>query len=234
MMDEMLDGMTPEAFFEYLHSLPKPKPTRCSPEIRQWYVEHCLPTLKAQALSELQRNDGVSPKLVLFRDNGGMAVVDVAKLYKNWGDNESKNRTAHAHQLGALMPSVKASVFAVEAWCLRGAPSKEMTEAMRHGLKDHPDRTEVLIFQMIHLDQPTNTVMQLSSMVEIIKVFSANRDAETSAGTKLGDETISDPMGEDELVMKGRFIVGSGEAHETDDQSDHDQGGDTVQGRESP
>ena len=73
-------------------------------------------------------------------------------------------------------------------------------------LGDHPDRYEVLMFQMLHYERETNTMMQLSTMIEILKVLGMPRRRSMWAGTKLDDKTVTtDPLfGEGR--MEGRFI----------------------------
>ncbi len=195
--------------WQYLKTLPKPQVAKCSPEIRTWFETQALPTLKNHALSELHRKDACKPMLVSFRDSGGMAVVDVQEaMGGDWGDSESKDHTARVHQISAMVPSVKASVFCVEAWVVRNVDPKELEEHMKTGIKDHPDRGEVIMFHMIHYDHANNALMQLTTMIEVLKVFSADRDPETWSGTKFGTEEIVDPHGDDDLAFRGRFIAG--------------------------
>ena len=98
----------------------KPKPAPASDEIKQWWNKTALPTLKAQMLSELQRSDGVPPRLIGFMREGKMGIIDVGEATGgNWGSQRSKDATAFVHRIAALTPGTYASVFCSEAWGLR-------------------------------------------------------------------------------------------------------------------
>ena len=77
-------------------------------------------------------------------------------------------------------------------------------------LGDHPDRYEILMFQMLHYEPETNSMMQLSTMIEILKVLGEPRRHSMWAGTKLGDETTTDPLF-GEARMSGRFVFREGD-----------------------
>lgn len=193
--------------YEYLKSLPRPTAVKCSDEIRRWFEITALPILKDQALSELRRKNGCPPRLVSFRDTGGVAVIDLNEVCGgNWGAADTKDRTAHIHLVGAMVPTVKASVFCVEAWSLKHVDRAEMEKHRHTGISHHPDRGEAMMFTMIHYDQPNNAIMQLTAMVDVIKVLGQNTSPEAWADTKYGEATVSDPMGDDDMRYTGRFV----------------------------
>ena len=210
MADPKID---PGKLLDMLRSI-KPKPVPVTSEVREWWEKTALPTLKAQALSELHRYDEFHPRLIGMMENGSMGIVDVAKATGGvFGSRRSKNATAFVHQIAALVPGTYASVFCVEAWALHGKGHKELDRNIEKypNLGDHPDRHEVMMFQMLHYEVKDNTMMQLSTYVEILKVLGANRSREAWRGTTLGEETTTDPVGSNELRMTGRFIFGDGE-----------------------
>ena len=107
------------ALLDYLRNL-KPKPAPASDELKQWWDNKALPPLKAQALSELQRHDEFSPRLIGFMEGGDMGIIDVSEAVGgNWGDRQSKDATAFIHKIAALVPGTYASVFCSEAWSLK-------------------------------------------------------------------------------------------------------------------
>jgi hypothetical protein len=210
MADPEIDAMQ---LLDMLRSI-KPKPKPVTPEVREWWEKTALPTLKAQALSELHRNDEFKPRLVGMMKGGGMGIVDIAKATGGvFGNSRSKNATAFVHQIAALIPSTYASVFCVEAWALRTNTKGELDrQADKYpNLGDHPDRYEVVMFQMLHYEREDNSMQQLATMIEVIKVLGANRSREAWRGTTLGEETTTDPMEHSELRMTGRFIFADGE-----------------------
>lgn len=204
-----------DALLEMLKSI-KPKPTTCSPEVREWWEKTALQTLKRQALSELWRNDEYSPRIMGFMKDGTMGIVDITKALGTFGDVRSKNATAFVHKIAALVPGTYASVFCTEAWALRGSGGKENFDRQRDkypDLGDHPDRHEVLMFNMLHYDVDTNAMMQLATMIEVIKVLGANRSRKAWRDTNLGEDMTTDPLapGPDGMKMTGRFIFGDAE-----------------------
>lgn len=196
---------------EFLRTL-KPKAAPASDEIKQWWNDKALPTLRAQALSELHRHDQFSPRLMGFMKGGGMGVIDVGKAVGgNWGSAHSKDATAFIHKLTALVPGTHASVFCSEAWALGAKSSGEMDRNSEKypNLGDHPDRYEVMMFQMLHYEVETNTMMQLSTMIEILKVLGLPRHRGMWAGTNLSDKIMTtDPLFGEGGRMEGRFIFG--------------------------
>lgn len=201
------------ALLEMLRSI-KPKLVPCSQEVRDWWEKTALPTLKAQALSELQRNDEFMPRLVGFMKDGTMGVVDVASATGGtFGSAASKDATAVIHKVAAMVGGTYASVFCVEAWALHSSGKDGLKREVDKypNLGDHPDRSEVVMFQMLHYEVENNTMMQLQTMVETIKVLGANRSRAAWRATKFGQEEITDPLGGGELRLKGRFIVGDPE-----------------------
>jgi len=190
----------------------KPTAVACSPEVRDWWNTKALPTLRSQALSELHRNDEFAPRIVGFMKGGDMGVVDVSKATGgNWGSTQSKDATAFIHKIAALVPGTYASVFCSEAWALRTKNKGVLDRNVEKypNLGDHPDRDEVMMFQMLHYDRETNTMMQQSTMIEILKVLGANRSRETWRHTKLSDDVqTTDPI---DGSMTGRFVFGDPE-----------------------
>jgi len=193
----------------------KPKPAPASDEIKAWWDKIGLPTLKAQALSELHRSDGIPPRLIGFmKGGGGMGVIDVSEATGGeWGSRRSKDATAFVHRIAAMTPGTYASVFCSEAWGLRASSSGELDRQYDKypSLGDHPDRYEILMFQMLHYEYETNSIMQISTMIEILKVLGEPRRRSMWAGTKLADEvTTTDPLfGEGK--MTGRFVFREGD-----------------------
>lgn len=203
-----------DALFQMLTSI-KPVATPCSPEMREWWEKTALPTLKAQALSELHRNDEFKPRIIGFKKNGMMGVVDVMQATRGmFGDVPSKNATAFVHKISAMVPGTYASVFCVEAWALRsnGKESLNRQADKYPNLGDHPDRYEVMMYHMLHYDVDANTMMQLSTMVEVIKVLGADRSRAAWRGTTFGEANITDPNDpKDGVTMTGRFVFGDPE-----------------------
>ena len=201
---------------EILRSL-KPKAAPASDEIKAWWDNTGLPTLKAQMLSELHRNDTIPPRLVGFMKNGDMGIIDISKATGgHWGSQRSKDATAFVHKVAALTPGTLASVFCSEAWSLRAQTHEELDRNYEKypNLGDHPDRIEVLMFQMLHYEPETNSMMQLSTMIEILKVLGEPRRRSMWAGTKLADKAdTTDPLfGEGR--MTGRFVFREGDLDE--------------------
>lgn len=199
--------------FDVLLSL-NPKPAPCSPEIRAWWLDTGLPTIKAQALSELCRNDEFPPRLLGLMKGGTMGIVDISKAtHGTWGNRASKDATAKVHQVAAMIPGTMASVFCVETWVLKSkGPERELNRQMDKypNLGDHPDREEAVMFNMLHYDADTNTMMQLTTHVMVIKVLGTNRSRRAWADTKWGAEETTDPHSPDATMrMVGRFIFGS-------------------------
>jgi len=184
----------------------KPTAVACSPEVQDWWNTKALPTLRAQALSELHRNDEFAPRIIGFMKDGDMGVVDVSKATGgHWGSTASKEATAFVHKLAALVPGTYASVFCSEAWALFANKSEIDRQVDKYpNMGDHPDRCEVVMFQMLHYEVEANTMMQQSTMIEVLKVLGANRSQAMWQHTKLSDEVITtDPF---DGLMTGRFI----------------------------
>jgi len=203
-----------QMLFEMLKSI-KPTPTACSPEVREWWEKTALPTLQAQALSELHRNDEMPPRIMGFMKDGSTGIVDVVKATGgNWGNIPSKDATAFVHKIAAMVPGTYASVFCVEAWALRASEKGEFDRDREKypNLGDHPDRYEVVMFQMLHYDVEANTMMQLATMIEVIKVLGHNRSRQVWRDTKFGEVNTTDPLaGDAGQRMTGRFIFGDPE-----------------------
>jgi len=147
---------------------------------------------------------------------GTMGVVDVSSATGGeWGSVASKEATAFIHKIAALVPGTYASVFCSEAWALRANSKGELNRQNDKypNMGDHPDRDEVMMFQMLHYEIEANTMMQQSTMIEILKVLGANRSRETWRHTKLSDDVkTSDPhSGKEGYRMTGRFIFGDPE-----------------------
>jgi len=172
------------------------KPVPASSAIRDWFDAVALPTLKAQALSELCRRDHFPPRLIGYMEDGGTVPVDVADaMGGTFGDARTKNAAAFVHKLTALLPGCKASVLCVETWALSATPAEPLDSIAKH-----PDREEAVMVNMLHHDHKTGGLMQLVALLKVIKVLSANPTATTWAGTKFGECSIVDPM-----ATAGRF-----------------------------
>jgi hypothetical protein len=188
----------------------KPKPVPVSDEIRQWWDLKALPMLKSQVLSELHRHDGFSPRLIGFmKDGGEMGIIDVTNaMGGEWGSQRSKDATAFIHRIAALVPGTYASVFCSEVWSLKANKQGEFDRNVEKypSLGDHPDRFEAMMFQMLHYERENNTMMQLTTMIDVLKVLGEPRRRSMWSGTKLADYTMTtDPLfGEGK--MEGRFI----------------------------
>ena len=194
-----------ERIIDILNTLPRPKPVPCSAAIRAWWESTALPLLKDQALSELRRNDAYPPRLIGFMDDNSMGMIDVGKAFGAvpWGDGRSKDITARVHQLSARIPGVKAAVFCSEAWAatLKGRRREDLPDNL--GDWHDPDRKEVMMWSMLHHDWSDNTMMQLQTMVDVLRVLGTRRSRTTWAETKYGTATTDDPM---TVMTKGRFI----------------------------
>lgn len=197
---------------EYLSRLPKPVPTKATPEFRKYFDETVVPVLKDQALSELRRTDQFSPRLISFMDDGSMGIVDIgAAMGGNFGSAQSKEITARVHQFSAKVPGVNVVVFCCETWMLHSTKEQPIPEeVMKKSIADHPDRKEAVMFNALHFDPKTGAMYQLIAMFEVLKVLGADRSFMAWQGTVYADATmVSDPMGEPgQPAMKGRFIVG--------------------------
>src|SRR5882672_1739650 len=207
--------LNPDHLLDMLRTI-KPTAVACSQEIQDWWNTKALPLLRTQALSELHRNDEFKPRIVGFMKDGTMGVVDVSSATGGeWGSVASKEATAFIHKIAALVPGTYASVFCSEAWALRANSKGELNRQNDKypNMGDHPDRDEVMMFQMLHYEIEANTMMQQSTMIEILKVLGANRSRETWRHTKLSDDVkTSDPhSGKEGYRMTGRFIFGDPE-----------------------
>ena len=194
---------------DMLRSL-KPKAAPTTDDIKTWWVNEALPVLKTQALSELHRKDEFSPCLVGFMSNGELAVTDVAKATGGtFGSRSSKEATAFVHKISAMVPGTKASVFGSEVWSLRqkwDGKTIDREYDKYPSLADHPDRMECVMFQMLHYDSASNTMMQLSTMFETIKVLGQPRHRGMWTGTTLAEEFETTDPHVGPIKMEGRFI----------------------------
>jgi len=205
----------PDVLLDMLRTI-KPTATPTSQEVHEWWDKTALPLLRSQALSELHRNDEFLPRIIGFMKDGTMGVVNVSEATGgNWGNLASKDATAFIHKIAAMVPGTMASVFCVEAWSLRANAKDELDRQSDKypNLGDHPDRSEVVMFQMMHYDPDSNTMMQLVTMIEVLKVLGAKRSRAMWQHTKLADEVVTtDPhSGKDGYTMTGRFIFGDPE-----------------------
>jgi hypothetical protein len=204
-----------DALLKVLEQL-KPVPSPCAPEVREWWDKTALPLLRDQSLSELRRNDDYPPRIMGFMEGGGMGVVNVSEaMGGEWGSVLSKDITAHIHRIAAVVPGTYASVFCSEAWGLRANKAGEFERQREKypSLGDHPDAYEMVVFQMLHYERETNRMMQLSTMIEILKVFAARRTPHTWLHTKLADKVdTTDPLDTSKgATMTGRFVFGDPE-----------------------
>lgn len=212
----MARDIDPKRLFDALRTI-KPVASPCSPEVRDWWDKTALPTLRDQALSELRRNDEFPPRLIGFTKGGDMGVVDVSKATGgDWGSARSKDATALIHKIAALVPGTFASVFCAEAWGLRANSKGELDRNHEKypNLGDHPDACEMMMFNMLHYERESNRMMQLNTMIEMLKVLGAKRSREAWQGTKLADkvETVDPLDTKDGPAMRGRFVFGDPES----------------------
>ena len=206
----------PKTLLDLLRTI-KPTPSPCAPEVRQWWETVALPLLRDQALSELRRHDEMPPRIFGFMNKDGtdMGIVDVAKATGGtWGTTRSKDATAFIFKIAALVPGTYASVFASEVWAVHGQTHEELDRNREKypNLGDHPDSYEMVMFQMLHYEREANTIMQLSTMIEIEKVL-GKRTRLSWQHTKLADEVKTvDPLDlKDGKTMSGRFVFGDPE-----------------------
>ena len=195
----------------------KPKAAPCSPWLRNWWEVTALPLLRDQCLSELRRSDGFPPRIFGFmkQDGSDLAIVNIADaMGGNWGSAKSKDVTAFLHRMAALVPGTYASVFVAEAWALHANSEGELDRNAEKypNMGDHPDRYEMMMFQMLHYEHADNHMMQLSTFIEIEKVLGADRSPAAWQHTKLSDKAeITDPLfpgGSEMRQMTGRFVFG--------------------------
>lgn len=207
-----LDPKVQSEIVKYLKSLPPPVAAPASAAMRSHFETVVLPVLKAQALSELQRNNEFKPRIISFMDDGSIGIVDVSSaLGGNWGTAHSKETTARVHRFSTMVPGVNIAVFCVEAWSLRkDKPTDEDLKMPTKSIHDHPDRTENMMFTALHYERETGEMMQLVAFIEVIKVLGARPSSEMWRHTKYGGATIIDPMSpeKDGMAMKGRFVAG--------------------------
>ena len=213
------DPLDDDKLLTYLRTL-NPKVVQVSYEIRQWWENTALLTLKSQAMSELQRHDVFEPCLVGFMKDGSLGRTNVMDATGgSWGSRASKDATAFVHRIAAMIPGTHASVFCSEVWSLHGTEKKELDRNIKKypNLGDHPDRQESVMFSMLHYVSEANTIMQLHTMVEVLKVLGEPRHPMMWAGTKFGEEHTVDPNDPKAgMHYKGRFVVG----HPLDDKDD--------------
>jgi len=194
---------------ELFESEDAPKPVPASDAIRSYLNDKILPELKDQFLSELRRKNGFSPRLIGFMDDGSMGIIDVGKAMDvDWGGRGTKEATAAVHRIASILPGVRASVFCVEMWTL--AKPLESHEEMPKDIADHPDRQEGVMFNLLHYDRATNSMMQLMVIVEVIKVLGHNLSPDAWKHTEFGETKIIDTNAEYARGTKGRFIYGGG------------------------
>ena len=211
-------GLTPEdqkALIAYLKSLPTPKPVEASPEFNEYFRGTVLPALKAQALSELHRHDEFSPRLVSFMRDGSIGIVDVSEaMGGQFGSTVSKDITARIHQFSTRVPGVHTVVFCTETWMLhQTAKPGEVPQAYKGSLANHPDRQEAVMFNAIHYNPENGDMMQLTCLIEVLKVLGANRSRAAWAGNKFDTEIITDTQSKSNegMRMTGRFVIGDTE-----------------------
>jgi hypothetical protein len=188
----------------------KPNYVQASPEKRKWWDEVALPHLKDHMLSQLHRNNEAAPVLVGFTATGDVGVIDVAKSTGGtFGSRASKDAVATVQRVSAMIPGTLASVFCCEAWALRGNSKGEMDRNIEKypNLGDHPDRFEVMMFNMLSYDWDTNAMMQFQTTIEVIKVLGKNVSRKHWRDTKYGRTVTVDPRDPASgITSKGRFI----------------------------
>lgn len=189
------------------------EPVPCSPAMRAWWETKALPTLRDTALSSLRRHGSYPPHLIGFMDDGNLGIQNLgdmfAKMGHQWGDAVSKDITAKVHQMSAGIPGTIASVFCSEVWTLAANnPENAKIVDTRASIADHPEREEALMFSMLHFDWGRATMMQLTTMVPVLKVLGQNVSPEQWKHTTLGKESTIDPNS-GEGKMEGRFIFGN-------------------------
>lgn len=198
-----------------LDSMPLPKTAPASAAARDFLDKH-LPALRNQALSALISKGEYAPQLLGYMDDGSLGIIDVSRATGgSFGDARSKDAVAYVHRKSLLIPSVRASVFCVEAWSVSTkakTPEEAETERAKWGkdLSKHPDRTETVMFNMLYKgvdDIGNERIMQLCAFFPVNKVMS--KSGPVHKYTTLGEPTIVDPNDPGQSgakSMQGRFI----------------------------
>lgn len=191
----------------------KPEYAPCSLTMRAWFETTALPFLRDSALSSLWRYNRFEPHLFGFMEQGPPGIINLQTAFDKqgygWGDVRSKNITAHMQRVSACIPGTVASIFCVETWVLKNITMEERKKY--DSIHDHPYREEALMFNMLHYNWSLNQMMQLTCMLDIVKVLGKNVSPEHWRSTTLGAPQIVDPMDrvEGRPRMVGRFIPGA-------------------------